>query len=55
MLPRYTVLFRPWPPARLVSASGENGIYGVNGDAKGLFPEIGESADCATRDCAAAA
>ena len=58
MFPRYTVRFRPWPPARLVSASGEKGMYGVRGEAKGfaLVAEMGDSAaDWATRDWAAAA
>ena len=58
MFPKYTVLFSPWPPAaaRLVSASGENGMYGVSGLANGFPPaDTGLSALCATRLCAAAA
>jgi hypothetical protein len=48
-LPRYTVRFMAWPPV----VSTPKGVNGLNGLVNG-FALVGETADCAISDCAAA-
>ena len=54
-MPKYTVRFRLWPPIPPSASAGENGMYGVIGDAKTFCwfvcrGDIVAAADCCTND-----